>query len=519
MPGSGKFLLVPCLALARNETDNMTTIPPNAPPAFHLLAKPTGAVCNLDCTYCFFLSKEMLYPGSRFRMADEMLETYIRQLIEGHQVPHVNVAWQGGEPTLMGLDFFNRSIEYVEKYRKPGMSVEYTIQTNGTLIDDAWAAFFKTHNFLVGISIDGPRAMHDAYRVDKGGQPTFDKVMRGLSFLQKHGVEYNTLTTLHHANADHPAEVYRFLRDECGSRFHQFIPIIERVGEADAERADTPLRSAQPEPGQVGARQWTSWRDRPLYTQEGDYVTDRSVTAEQYGTFLIGVFEEWVRRDVGEVYVQMFDVALANWYGEPSGLCVHSKTCGVALAIEHNGDLYSCDHFVEPAYRLGNITETPMIELIRPDPGRGRQPGLSQPGRQIPQRLEGLLGAGRRQHGHQLRRRHPGRRVDLRHRADHERRRQIALDQHLRRRVRRRDRAGGRAAGRVGPHAGAGRAVDRRRLPESAHSTGNHRVEHRQANGGCDDHDLCGHPAHSAAICRVGGRGLQYLALRGPPVE
>ena len=278
----------------------MTTLPPNAPPAFHLLAKPTGAVCNLDCTYCFFLSKEMLYPGSRFRMADEMLETYIRQLIEGHQVPQVNVAWQGGEPTLMGLDFFNRSIEYVEKYRKPGMSVEYTIQTNGTLIDDAWAAFFKTHNFLVGISIDGPRAMHDAYRVDKGGQPTFDKVMRGLSFLQKHGVEYNTLTTLHHANADHPAEVYRFLRDECGSRFHQFIPIIERVGEADAERADTPLRSAQPEPGQVGARQWTSWRDRPLYTQEGDYVTDRSVTAEQYGTFLIGVFEEWVRRDVGK---------------------------------------------------------------------------------------------------------------------------------------------------------------------------------------------------------------------------
>ena len=277
----------------------MTTLPLNAPPAFHLLAKPTGAVCNLDCTYCFFLSKEMLYPGSRFRMADEMLETYIRQLIEGHQVPQVNVAWQGGEPTLMGLDFFNRSIEYVEKYRKPGMSVEYTIQTNGTLIDDAWAAFFKTHNFLVGISIDGPRAMHDAYRVDKGGQPTFDKVMRGLSFLQKHGVEYNTLTTLHHANADHPAEVYRFLRDECGSRFHQFIPIIERVGEADAERADTPLRSAQPEPGQVGARQWTSWRDRPLYTQEGDYVTDRSVTAEQYGTFLIGVFEEWVRRDVG----------------------------------------------------------------------------------------------------------------------------------------------------------------------------------------------------------------------------
>ena len=338
--------------------------PNNYPPAFHLLAKPTGAICNLDCAYCFFLSKEMLYPGSRFRMADEMLETYLRQMIEAHQTPEVAVAWQGGEPLLMGLDFFERSITIAQKYCKPGMTIAYTIQTNGTLIDDAWAAFFKAHNFLVGISIDGPRAMHDAYRVDKGAQPTFDRVMRGLSMLQKHGVEYNTLTTLHHANADHPAEVYRFLRDECGSHFLQFIPIIERVGEADAERAGTPLRSAQPAPGQVGDRQWTSWRDRPLYTQEGEYVTDRSVTAEQYGTFLIGIFEEWVRRDVGTVYVQMFDVALANWYGEPSGLCVHSKTCGLALAIEHNGDLYSCDHFVEPAYRLGNIIETPMIELI-----------------------------------------------------------------------------------------------------------------------------------------------------------
>jgi uncharacterized protein len=342
----------------------VTTLPTNYPPAFHLLAKPTGATCNLDCAYCFFLSKEMLYPGSRFRMADAMLETYIRQLIEAHQTPQVQVAWQGGEPTLMGLDFFRRSIELVEQYRKPGTTVEYTIQTNGTLIDDAWAAFFKQHNFLVGISIDGPRAMHDAYRVDKGGQPTFDKVMRGLGFLQKHGVEYNTLTTLHHANADHPAEVYRFLRDECGSRFQQFIPIIERVSEADVERAGTPLRSARTAPGAVSAAAWTSWRDRPLYTQHGEFVTDRSITAEQYGRFLIGVFEEWVRRDVGTVYVQMFDVALANWIGEPPGLCVHSKTCGLALALEHNGDLYSCDHFVEPAYRLGNIAETPMIELI-----------------------------------------------------------------------------------------------------------------------------------------------------------
>ena len=333
----------------------------NRPPAFHLLAKPSGATCNLDCSYCFFLSKEMLYPGSRFRMADELLEEYIRQLIQGHQAPVVNVAWQGGEPTLMGLDFFHRSVAYAEKHRKPGMRVEYTIQTNGTLLDDDWAAFFKQHNFLVGISIDGPRAMHDTYRVDKGHQPTFDRVMRGLRLLQQHGVEYNTLTTLHRANADHPVAVYRFLRDECSSRFHQFIPIIERVSATEVDRADTPLRSAQPQ--QITAP-WSTWRDRPLYTQQGDYVTDRSITAAQYGNFLIGVFEEWVRRDVGTVYVQMFDVALANWFGEPSGLCVHSKTCGLALALEHNGDLFSCDHFVEPAYKLGNILESEMIDLI-----------------------------------------------------------------------------------------------------------------------------------------------------------
>ncbi len=355
--GKGTNRVVP--TFTRNESV-LTTI--HRPSAFHVLAKPTGAACNLDCAYCFFLSKEMLYPGSRFRMADELLEAYIRQLIEAHTAPVVQVAWQGGEPTLMGLPFFERSIELVEKYRRPGMQVEYTIQTNGTLIDDDWAAFFKRHDFLVGISIDGPQAMHDAYRVDKGGQPTFDKVMRGLHCLQAHGVEYNTLTTLHRANADHPVEVYRFLRDECRSRFIQFIPIIERVPASALNQVEGEVQIVAP--GQVSAAPWSSWRDRPLYTQEGEWVTDRSLRPEQYGDFLIGVFEEWVRRDVGSVYVQMFDVALANWVGEPSGLCVHSKTCGLALAIEHNGDLYSCDHFVEPAYKLGNILETPMIELV-----------------------------------------------------------------------------------------------------------------------------------------------------------
>jgi serine-type anaerobic sulfatase-maturating enzyme len=317
--------------------------------AFHLLAKPTGAVCNLDCSYCFFLSKEMLYPGSRFRMADELLEAYVKQLIEAHAgVPEVAIAWQGGEPTLMGVDFFRRSVELAEGCLQPGQRAAYTIQTNGTLLDEEWAAFFKDNDFLVGISIDGPRELHDTYRVNKGGKGSFDQVMHGLSFLNDAGVDWNALTTVHAANGDRGREVYRFLRDECGARFIQFIPIIERVAEA-AEDGTVP---------------WESWRDRPLYVQEGEVVTGRSVSPMQYGRFLVDVFEEWVRRDVGEVYVQMFDVALANWVGEPPGLCVHSETCGLALALEHTGDLYSCDHFVEPRYLLGNIKERHMLELV-----------------------------------------------------------------------------------------------------------------------------------------------------------
>jgi len=326
-------------------------IPENAPPAYHVLAKPTGAICNLDCKYCFFLSKEMLYPGSRFRMADDLLETYVRQLVESHRVPEVTLAWQGGEPTLMGLDFFRRSIEYAQQYKRPDQTLQHTMQTNGVLLDDEWCRFFKEHNFLIGISIDGPRELHDTYRVDKGGQPTFDRVMRGLNYLKEHEVDFNILCTVHAANVDHPVEVYRFFRDELGAQFIQFIPIVERVTEqimplANAGWGDSPK-------GQ-----------RPLYIQDGNLVTERSVKAEQYGQFLIGVFDEWVRRDVGEVYVQMFDVALGAWVGQPGAVCVFAPTCGNALALEHNGDLYACDHFVEPDFFLGNIKDTPMIELI-----------------------------------------------------------------------------------------------------------------------------------------------------------
>ena len=339
------------MMIAGADRGDSPLLPRAAAPEFHLLAKPTGAVCNLDCTYCFFLSKEMLYPGSRFRMADDLLETYLRQLIEAHAgAPEVVVAWQGGEPTMMGLGFFRRSVELAEQYRQPGQRIVYTIQTNGTLLDDDWAAFFNEHGFLVGLSIDGPRELHDTYRVDKGGHGSFSRVMRGLRTLQRHGVQWNALTTVHAVNQDQGREVYWFLRDECGARFIQFIPIVERA------TADT-LAAANAGWGDRA-------RDRPLYVQQGSLVTERSVSPGGYGRFLIDIFEDWVRRDIGEVYVQMFDVALASWYAQPPGLCVHAETCGLALALEHTGDLYSCDHFVEPAYRLGNIRETPMIDLV-----------------------------------------------------------------------------------------------------------------------------------------------------------
>jgi uncharacterized protein len=321
------------------------------PIAFHLMAKPTGAICNLDCEYCFFLSKEQLYPDSPFRMNDDVQRAYLTQMFAAQVgVPEVVVAWQGGEPTMMGLDFFRRSIEIVNEVAQPGQQVLHTLQTNGTLLNDEWGEFLKVNNFLVGISIDGPRAMHDAYRVDKGGKPTYDRVIRGLDVLKKHDVDWNVLTTIHAANGDHGRAVYTFLRDELGAAFVQFIPIIER---------------ATPETFDVAETGWGHGvRGRPLYVQDGSLVTHRSVGPEQFGRFMIEVFEEWVRHDVGRVFVQLFDTTLANTVGVGGGMCVHAKTCGRQLAIEHNGDVYSCDHFVEPNYLLGNITDRPMLDLV-----------------------------------------------------------------------------------------------------------------------------------------------------------
>jgi uncharacterized protein len=336
-----------------NEPVNSLLTSSRAPLAFHLLVKPTGAVCNLDCKYCFFLSKEALYPGSRFRMADDLLETYIRQLLEAQQGPEVAIAWQGGEPTLMGLDFFRHSIELVEKYKKPGQILQHTIQTNGTKLNDEWGAFFKEHNFLVGLSMDGPQAIHDTYRVNKGGAGSFEQVMKGWEKLKDHSVDVNILCTVHAANADHPMEVYHFFRDELKAEYMQFIPIVERATQETLPLAN---QGWGEHPG----------GERPLYTQIGELVTERSVKPEQYGRFLITIFDEWVRRDVGKVFVQSFDAALANWIGQPS-LCIFSPTCGKALALEHNGDVYACDHFVEPAFLLGNIQETHMLDLVSSD--------------------------------------------------------------------------------------------------------------------------------------------------------
>lgn len=322
----------------------------SSPPLpYHLLAKPTGAACNLDCKYCFFLSKDGLYPNQRTRMSDDVLETYIRQRLDSVDDPEINIAWQGGEPTLMGLDFFRRSVGYVAKHSRPGQRVLHTIQTNGLLLDDEWCAFFQEHNFLVGLSVDGPQAMHDAYRVDKRGGGSFHLVMRAWEALRRNDVDFNVLCTVHAANVEHPLEVYRFFRDEMHAGFIQFIPIVERT---------------TPELLPVANQGWGErpGGTRPIYLQRGALVTERSVGAEPFGRFLSAIFDEWVTRDVGKVFVQTFDVALGSWVGQHN-LCIISPTCGRALALEHNGDVYSCDHFVEPGYLLGNIGKTHMMKL------------------------------------------------------------------------------------------------------------------------------------------------------------
>jgi uncharacterized protein len=321
------------------------------------MTKPVGPICNLDCKYCFYLEKEKLYPGkSNWRMPDEVLETYIRQYISAQGGAEVTFAWQGGEPTLMGVDFFRRVVDLQQRYAD-GKKIANSIQTNGTLLDDDWCGFLKQNQFLVGLSIDGPRRFHDLYRVDKEGKPSFDRVLAGMRLLKKHAVDFNTLCVVSRANSAAPLDVYHFLKTE-GSGYIQFIPLVERVGgvgAGDLHFAEPPLPAGS---GRVSL---------PVVSgpspANGHPVTPWSVEPLAYGEFLCAVFDEWVRRDVGTVFVQIFDVQLGIRMGLPSSLCVFGETCGNALALEHNGDLYSCDHYVYPQYHLGNIATTSLAEL------------------------------------------------------------------------------------------------------------------------------------------------------------
>lgn len=306
----------------------------------HVMAKPTGSVCNIDCTYCFYLEKEALYPerNTRWQMSDETLERYICQHIDAQSGDNVTFAWQGGEPTMMGLAFFRRVIALCDKYAN-GKKITHALQTNGMLLDDAWARFFAEHRFLIGLSIDGPAPLHNQYRVNRAGKGTHDRVMAAMALLKAHHVEFNTLTVVGKHNVEHALEVYEFLV-AAGSRYIQFIPLVERLSNDASSALQLVL------PGESAARlaPWT-------------------VPSWQFGDFLCQIFDLWVRRDVERVSVQMFDVAMAAWTGQPPVLCVHSATCGHAFALESNGDLYNCDHFVYPEHKLGNIHQQTIHEL------------------------------------------------------------------------------------------------------------------------------------------------------------
>lgn len=319
---------------------------------FHVMAKPMGARCNLNCSYCFYLEKEpMLYPDAGVpRMSDATLEAFVRDYLASQPGDEVTFAWQGGEPTLMGLPFFERVVALQQHYAA-GRTVKNSLQTNGTLLDDDWAVFLAKHQFLVGVSIDGPRELHDPYRVDRGGRPTWDKVIRGIRLLKKHRVPFNTLTVVHRRNWRHAREVYDFLRAE-GSRFMQFIPLVERKPAPHESAAK--LDHAAP----VAAGSALVPPD-----QVADAVASECAPPHGFGEFLCTVFDCWVRRDVGRVFVQHFDAALGIWSGEGPRLCIFEERCGRALALEHNGDLYACDHYVYPQHRLGNLHHAQLADL------------------------------------------------------------------------------------------------------------------------------------------------------------
>ena len=318
------------------------------------MVKPTGPICNLNCQYCYYLSKEdLLGAQNGWRISDETLDTFIRQYIQGQNYKEVIFSWQGGEPTLLGLEFFRKVVALEKQFCPPGTRCENDLQTNGTRLDEEWCRFLKAENFLVGLSIDGPRPLHDAYRKDKAGQGTFERVFRAARLLHKHGVKFATLSCVNRLTAKHPLEVYRFLRGEVGSPRMQFIPIVEPKSFRRTAPQCWPAEQ-MPVVGTPAARPGTP----------DSVVEDWSVDPNDWGEFLCKVFDEWYRRDLGKVYVHYFEAAVETWMGRVNPLCALAPMCGKGVAVEHDGSVYCCDHYVYPECRLGNIREKPLTEMV-----------------------------------------------------------------------------------------------------------------------------------------------------------
>ena len=320
----------------------MNTFAPFARPLY-IMTKPVGAICNLACDYCYYLEKSKLYQESpKHIMSDELLEKFIKEYIESQTMPQVLFTWHGGETLMRPLSFYQKAMELQRKYAR-GRTIDNCIQTNGTLLNDEWCRFFHDNNWLVGVSIDGPQEFHDEYRKNKQGKPSFMKVMQGINLLNKHRVEWNALAVVNDFNADYPLDFYHFFK-EIGCRYIQFTPIVERIFRHDDGR-------------------------HLAAVEEGDNekLADFSVTPEQWGNFLCTIFDEWVKNDVGEYFIQLFDATLANWVGEQPGVCSLAKTCGHAGVMEFNGDVYSCDHFAFPQYKLGNIYSKTLVEMMYSD--------------------------------------------------------------------------------------------------------------------------------------------------------
>ena len=343
------------------------------------MAKPAGSRCNLACEYCYYLEKEHLYASepavTRGLMTDETLERFTHQYIESQTQPEVLFTWHGGEPLLRPISFYRKALKLQRQYAR-GHAIDNSLQTNGTLLNDEWCRFFREHNWLIGISLDGPEYLHDAYRCARGGQPSFKRVMRGIELLEKHGVEWNVMGVVNNLNAHHALEVYSFYKS-IGARFIQFTPIVERLQQhADGRHLATPRPTSLIPPCEGGEQNESDWHNTPQHSQTADFLPNReelgsgaslapfSVSPADFARFACEMFDEWVRRDVGNIYVQLFDATLARWMGMVPGVCSMAETCGHAAAMEANGDVFSCDHYVFPEFRLGNIHEQPLTAMM-----------------------------------------------------------------------------------------------------------------------------------------------------------